>query len=490
MAESGAPYGSPFYILTARTEYLDRDAMGRRARLLRVAWDALRARSGGPDAIASRRDRRLAEMLTYARRTSFYRRHWRGIPGNARLADLPPVTKQEWVEGFDETVTEPAITREAVWEYMQDRARVGRPWLDRYSVCRSSGISGKKSLFVTDQEAMDVYWALWLTRGWMSWLGARGAVRLGRRGGRVASVIATNSHYASAAMVRRPSPLGSFANVRSSTLSIQKPVSRIVRALDYWQPAALVGYPTALDCLAVEQLQGRLSLDIVLAVSVSEWVEPAARARIEAAFGCPLRDSYAASEFLALGFECPEGWLHVNADWAVLEPVDEAFRPVPPGETSHTALVTNRANRTQPVIRHDLGDRVTVRPDPCPCESPLPAVQVEGRQHDTLFFRDGEREVALLPMALIIGLLGSVPGIGPGTQMVKTAEDVLTFRVNFSEGADRGAVWEEMARKVRSYLRARGLPHVSVELSPIPPGRDPRTGKLRRTWSEVPVSVP
>jgi hypothetical protein len=74
--------------------------------------------------------------------------------------------------------------------------------------------------------------------------------------------------------------------------------------------------------------------------------------------------------------------------------------------------------------------------------------------------------------------------------MVKTAEDVLTFRVNFSEGADRGAVWEEMARKVRSYLRARGLPHVSVELSPIPPGRDPRTGKLRRTWSEVPVSVP
>ena len=170
--------------------------------------------------------------------------------------------------------------------------------------------------------------------------------------------------------------------------------------------------------------------------------------------------------------------------------MDEAFRPVPPGETSHTALVTNLANRTQPVIRHDLGDRVTVRPDPCPCESPLPAVQVEGRQHDTLFFRDGEREVALLPMALIIGLLGSVPGIGPGTQMVKTAEDVLTFRVNFSEGADRGAVWEEMARKVRSYLRARGLPHVSVELSPIPPGRDPRTGKLRRTWSEVPVSVP
>lgn len=463
--------------------------MGRRARLVQVAWDAVRARAGGPDAVASRRDRRLTEMLAHARRTSFYRRHWSGIQEPASLADLPPVTKAEWVEGFDESVTDPAITREAVWEYMQDRARVGHPWLDRYSVCRSSGIAGKKSLFVSDQYAMDVYWALWLTRGWLSWLGGQRVIRLARRGGRVASVIATNSHYASAAMVRRPSPLGALANVRSTTLSIQKPVSRIARSLDYWQPAALVGYPTALDCLAVEQLEGRLSLDIVLAVSVSEWVEPAARDRIEAAFGCPLRDSYAASEFLAMGFECPEGWLHINADWVVLEPVDEGFRPVPPGETSHTALVTNLANRTQPVIRHDLGDRVTTRPDPCPCGSPLPAVHVEGRQHDALFFRDGDREVGLLPMAMIIGLLGSVPGIGPGTQIVQTAEDVLSFRVRFTEGADPDAAWAEMAGRVRSYLRAHGLPHVSVELSPIPPGRDPRTGKLRRTWSEVPVSV-
>jgi hypothetical protein len=92
-------------------------------------------------------------------------------------------------------------------------------------------------------------------------------------------------------------------------------------------------------------------------------------------------------------------------------------------------------------------------------------------------------------MAMIIGLLGSVPGIGPGTQMVQTAEDVLSFRLQFVEGADPVATWEVMESRVRSYLRSRGLPNVSVELSPIPPGRDPRTGKLRRTWSEVPVSI-
>ena len=93
--------------------------MGRRARLLQVAWDAVRSRHGGPAAITSRRDRRLAEMLAHARRSRFYRRHWSGIADGAGLAELPPVTKADWVAGFDESVADPAVTREAVWDYVR-----------------------------------------------------------------------------------------------------------------------------------------------------------------------------------------------------------------------------------------------------------------------------------------------------------------------------------------------------------------------------------
>ena len=155
---------------------------------------------------------------------------------------------------------------------------------------------------------MDVYWALWLTRGWRSWLGARGVARLGAgaagwRPYRHEQPLRQRRHGA-AAEPARPLCERSFHHAFDSEARFtDRSCARLLAA------AALVGYPTALDRLAVEQLEGRLSLDIVLAVSVSEWVEPAARARIEAAFGCPLRDSYAASEFLALGFECPEGWL-------------------------------------------------------------------------------------------------------------------------------------------------------------------------------------
>lgn len=69
---------------------------------------------------------------------------------------------------------------------------------------------------------------------------------------------------------------------------------------------------------------------------------------------------------------CDHGWMHVNADWVVLEPVDADYRRVRPGEQSHTLLLTNLANCVQPILRYDLGDTIVVRPERCPCGNPLP----------------------------------------------------------------------------------------------------------------------
>ena len=55
----------------------------------------------------------------------------------------------------------------------------------------------------------------------------------------------------------------------------------------------------------------------------------------------------------------------------------------------------------QPLIRYDLGDRVTVRPGGCACGSCLPVIEVQGRCEDTLHLgaaRSGP--VSVLPLAL------------------------------------------------------------------------------------------
>jgi phenylacetate-coenzyme A ligase PaaK-like adenylate-forming protein len=48
---------------------------------------------------------------------------------------------------------------------------------------------------------------------------------------------------------------------------------------------------------------------------------------LDATWGRAVHDVYAASEFDPLAFECREGWLHVNSDWAMLEPVDADYAP-------------------------------------------------------------------------------------------------------------------------------------------------------------------
>ncbi|MFB4294889.1 hypothetical protein ACBI99_45185 [Nonomuraea sp. ATR24] len=111
-----------------------------------------------------------------------------------------------------------------------------------------------------------------------------------------------------------------------------------------------------------------------------------------------------------LAYGCAHNWLHVNADWVVLEPVDADHRPVPPGRPSHTVLLSNLANRVQPLLRYDLGDNVLVRPDACPCGSALPAVQVQGRAAEMLEFPAGGGHVRIFPMAFGT-LLDRVPGI-------------------------------------------------------------------------------
>ena len=111
--------------------------------------------------------------------------------------------------------------------------------------------------------------------------------------------------------------------------------------------------------LAEERIAGRLRIAPSEIWTGGETLSPAMREFVQRAFGCPVANSYGASEFLSLACECAHGALHLNSDWAILEPVDAQGRAVPAGETGATTLLTNLANHVQPLIRYDLGDRVT-----------------------------------------------------------------------------------------------------------------------------------
>ena len=233
-----------------------------------------------------------------------------------------------------------------------------------------------------------------------------------------------------------------------------------------------------LALLAEEKEAGRLKIEPVRLWSGGECLAPASDAAIEHAFGCPLTNEYGASECMSIGFGCRAGWLHVNADWVLLEPVDRNYRPTPLGEASHTVLLSNLSNRVQPIIRYDLGDSITVKPDPCPCGNPLPAIRVEGRRDDvvSMLAPDGKL-VRLLPLALttIVEEAAHVHRF----QIVQTAPDRLMLRLESSGTDSRHAIWPSAADALRGNLAQQSLPNVQVGLDRSGPLMDSRSGKLR-----------
>jgi phenylacetate-coenzyme A ligase PaaK-like adenylate-forming protein len=196
---------------------------------------------------------------------------------------------------------------------------------------------------------------------------------------------------------------------------------------------------------------------------------------VQQAFGCTVSNSYGASEFLALGFECEHGSLHLNSDWAILEPVDAQGAAVPDGTPGVTTLLTNLANHVQPLIRYDLGDRVTLHAAPCACGRRLPVIEVQGRSDDTL--RLGVPPHAVLPLALST-VLEDEAGLFD-FQLVQQGPCELQLNTALS-GSDAERTLRRARVALAAFLAQQGVPRVQIRCRCGEPGLRGRSGKVQR----------
>ena len=446
------------------------------ARWTESALDVWQATRLPQHELIARQRRRLEALLHFARRASpFYRQRFAHVPeaSDIRLDALPPLTKRTLMAEFDRICTQQPVDRASITAFIEDPARLGRLVAGRFAVWTSSGTTGEPGIYVHDTGALAVYDALEsqrfrnagrsaLTSGWLP-------------GERYAMVAATGGHFAGVATierVRRSLPwLAPFVR----PVSLLQPINKLVAELNDFAPSVLATYPTAAEMLADEQVAGRLRLELRDLWTGGECLAPETRERLETVFGCRVRNSYGASEFLPIAWECSAQRMHVNIDWVILEPVDEKGHPVPAGERSHSVLLTNLANRVQPLIRYDLGDSVTMHADACPCGSPFPTIAVEGRRDDALVIplaRGGTASVVPLALATVLEEQAHVHDY----QVVQTAPRALTVRL----GSDEAAAAAAVRRALRSYFRTMGFSDVALQIGREPPLRDHGSGKLRR----------
>ncbi|HSC63690.1 MAG TPA: AMP-binding protein, partial [Caldimonas sp.] len=365
-----------------------------------VAMDVAVASRAPAAELARRSESRLQELLEAAvHRSPRYRRLLHRRSGPLRLQDFPIARKDELMDSFDSWCCEPELRIGPLRRFVADPANIGRPFLDRYVVWESSGSSGKPALFVQDAGAMAVYDALEVLR--------KPQLRPLHQlmdpwglGERVVFVGATGGHFASTVSIERLRRINPLLARSVSSISFLQPIERVVAQLEERQPTIVATYPSAAVLLADEFRAGRLRCAPREVWTGGETLTAAMRRFVRDTFGCHVVNSYGASEFLSIACDCRLGALHLNSDWVILEAVDRHGDAVPAGTAGATTLVTNLANHVQPLIRYDIGDRVSFRAEPCGCGSHLPVIDVSGRCDDTLQFGAGSRAVHVLALAI------------------------------------------------------------------------------------------
>ena len=449
------------------------------ARLAQASASVVALNQGSAAALQSLQAQRLRAMLAGARSGSrLYRERLKGLPDDeSALIKLAPVERGELMQRFDEWVCDPALDLAALQAFTADPSRIGEPFLGRYLVWESSGTSGSPGIFVQDAAAMAVYDALETFRrrpetGWRRLMDPMGLTE------RLAFVGATNGHFASQVTIDRLARLQPWRASSIRSFSILEPMDLLVESLNAFAPTIVASYPTVALVLAEQAQRAALQIPVREVWTGGETLGQGARQRIEQAFGAELRNSYGASEFLAMGWECAQGRLHLNTDWLLLEPVDERGRPVPPGHVSHSVLLTNLANHTQPLIRYALGDRVSVCAESCACGCPLPTIDVVGRHDDILRLRAGEgQSVALLPLALST-VLEQDAGVFD-FQIVQRNDHTLVVRLP-AQGEEGRASLARCRQALQGFARAQGAAPLTVvgELGQVVPRG--RSGKACR----------
>ena len=338
----------------------------------RDRWDAVR--------IAAHQEQALQRLraATYAG-SEFYRRRHAGLH-DAPLNELPSVTKTDLMENFDEAVTTPDLRLVDLEAHLRFVTRSGgdpaRPFRGRWRVAATAGTCGRRGIFAWNRSEWASVLASYARAN--DWAGVAAFPGRPVKMALVSSRVPTHQSAVVGASVASPF-------VPTLRLDVTAPTDETVNALNAFQPRVLVGYASALRPLAAEQREGRLHIAPAGVMSASEVLTAQAAVEMQDAWGTAPFDVYAATETAVIASPCTYRNRHVYEDLVIVEPVDSAGSPVPPGTTGAKLLVTVLFSRTLPLIRYEMSDTIRLDGRGCPCGRSFALLEdVEGRMEDVL----------------------------------------------------------------------------------------------------------
>ena len=405
------------------------------------------------DQLLEHQQQRLRSVIEFAVANSpFYKETLGPDAARVPLDELPTLSKPTLMAEWDRIVTA-SVLRLADVEAHIAGPDAAQPFAGRYRVFSTAGTTGVRGIFVYEMDEFLQIIAPVL----------RMFARWGLTpGSRVVGVGAPNPLHLTKQL------FGDLQNGGSDVpeLSVVTPVPDIVAALNDFQPEVLLGYPTHQALLAEQQLAGNLNIAPRFVAAGSEVVGEDVVRRAAEAWGIRLCNVYATTENCMIASSSPDDdALLVNDDMLLLEVVDEANRPVPPGEPGYKVLVTSLTNRAQPLIRYEISDSVTLADGDHDGGRPYTRIaRIDGRSDDILHLPGlSGGNVAVHPYRMRAPF-GHIPDVVQ-YQIVHHAGG-LRARVVLRDSAPR-SILERVQGALEGELADAGVAPMQIEVEPV-----------------------
>jgi len=427
--------------------------------------------------LAAYQDKKLRRLLRYAYgHSAYYHRVFNDVGiredelDRLPLSSFPVMDKEILMEHFDELVTQPDITQEALRQFDEGNTDKGQNFLGKYHIVHSSGSTGTPRYFVYDGKA----WEQMLTgivRGGLWDVSVARFLKWYTSHPRILFIAATDGRYGGAMAVGDGlDGLG----VMHMSLDIGTPLSQWTKTVRDFQPNFIIGYPSAIKILGELVSEEKLSVNVNRIFSCGEPLGAGLRRYLENCFDTEVVNFYGASESLALGVELkPEDGMVLFDDLNIIEVED--------GQMYLTCLY----NYVQPIIRYRISDKLVLRKK-TKISAFARADVLLGRDEDVLWFQDknGNREF-LHPLSVegfcVDGLLDY--------QFCQTAENFFEIDIQLTDPGCEGRVVSFLKMSMERILQSKGLDYVEFEIKTtdeILP--DKKTGKkalIRKAGVEV-----
>ena len=423
--------------------------------------------------------RRLSSLVKHAvAHSPFYRELYKNkkIDDQIVLNTLPIIDKATMMDNFDRVVTDPRLKLNDLQTHIDQLTR-DEYYLGKYRVLTTGGSSSLKGVFVFDRNE----WSTVLAGTLRAALTMGMSTRLPRW--KITWIVADSSMHVS----KRMCESSDIGHLRMQRLYATAGIERLVADLNKFQPEALFTYPSIASLLAIEQLEGRLHIRPQVCETSSEVRTHEMEQNIQKAWGVMPHNLYGTTECGAFNVDCTfHQGIHIFEDLWIAEVVDEKNQPVPDGSPGHKVLMTNLYNFTQPLIRYEVTDLLTMSKEPCSCGRPYRLINtVDGRSDDIIYLPGSRgRDVPIHPIHFyeIMGTFDAVK-----EYQAVCEDDGINISVVLRAGAGGGGLADKLSGNLRASLESLGVkcPNINVRLVDCIE-RDPcMMGKLKLVKSNV-----